>query len=311
MRLLTGHRGQVLDVAYAPDGRTLATAGSDWTAILWDAATGQKRLVLRGHEAPVQVVRFAPDGRRVVTGSTDQALKLWDADTGRERVMLTGHTARVAALAFAAGGRVLVSGGVEVLLWDMVLLLSATEGRGAGRHFGVGPFRGGRSAGQSHLMRRRENGGVWSLAYAPDGGVLAVGDRHQVEIWQTADWVGRGTLAPGVDALAFAPDGRLLAMASGRLVRICDALESLARDFATCEGHRGSINGVAFTPDGRRLLTASSDQTVRVWDVPSGRERRVYDWRLSKVHAVAVAPDGLTAAAAGDESHVVVWDLDD
>jgi WD40 repeat protein len=161
------------------------------------------------------------------------------------------------------------------------------------------------------LMAPRDPGGVWALAFAPQGGLLAVGDRYQLEVWQTGSWSSRATLAPGVRALAFAPDGRLLAVAVGIMVHVRDVTSGTGTEVVACEGHGGVINSVVFTPDGRALLGASSDETVRVWEAATGRPRGVFDWRLGAVHAVAVAPDGLTAAAAGEQSQVVLWDLDE
>ena len=62
--------------------------------------------------------------------------------------------------------------------------------------------------------------------------------------------------------------------------------------------------------DGRRLVTASHDETVRVWDVAARNEVKVYDWKIGLVSALAIAPDGLTCAAGGTRGRIVVWDAE-
>jgi WD40 repeat protein len=67
-------------VAYAPDGRTLATASADGTARLWDAITWQEVRRFAGHTAGVQAVAIAPHGQLIATGSDDGTARLWDVD---------------------------------------------------------------------------------------------------------------------------------------------------------------------------------------------------------------------------------------
>jgi WD40 repeat protein len=318
MRMLTGRRGPVPALAYSPDGRFLAAAYGDLLVLVWDFATGVQRLALRGHEALVEAIAFSPDGRLLATGGRDRAIKLWEVATRLDRATLTGHTSPVGALAFSPDGRLLVSGAGrrgdsncpgEAQVWNLEQVLAATEGRGAGSYFGMPPDWSGWPSGLRLMMIPRR-GGVWALAFAPQGGRLALGDRLELEVWQTASWSSRETLSPGVRALAFAPNGRLLALATGTTVHVRDILSSARLDLFVCEGHEKDVNTLAFTPDGRALLSGAADQTVRRWDAATGHPRGVLDWGLGAVHAVAVAPDGLTAAAAGEQPHVVVWDLD-
>jgi WD40 repeat protein len=81
---LRGHKAPIWSVAFAPDGRTLATGSQDGTVILWDLATGSERLTLKGHTARVTGLAFSHDGRLLVSGSWDGTVRLWRAATPTE-----------------------------------------------------------------------------------------------------------------------------------------------------------------------------------------------------------------------------------
>jgi WD40 repeat protein len=72
----------VLAVAWSPDGRRLASASSDQTVRLWDAATGQPLATLTGHTSYVLAVAWSPDGRRLASASSDMTVRLWWAGEG-------------------------------------------------------------------------------------------------------------------------------------------------------------------------------------------------------------------------------------
>ncbi len=153
-----------------------------------------------------------------------------------------------------------------------------------------------------------------ALAFSPDGTQLAVTGGPEadppVHLFTPP---GRKSLrfdptGTRTRCLAFSPNGTRLAAANARAVYLLSTAD-LSLD-AELAGHKGQVNAVAFSPDGRRLLSASHDGAVRVWDVGGGRLIQAFDWKVGPVTALAVAPDGLTCTAAGKGGQVVIWDLD-
>jgi hypothetical protein len=70
--------GEIRALAFSPEGRTLASSGEDDKVILWEVATGQKRLELSGHRRCVRALAFAPDGRRLASGGAEGTVLVWD-----------------------------------------------------------------------------------------------------------------------------------------------------------------------------------------------------------------------------------------
>ena len=192
---LTGHDGTVLSLAFSPDGKTLASGGSDTAIILWDVdGRHPDGAPLTGQTAAVQSLVFSPDHKTLASGGLDGAIVLWDVRTGSTLgVPLTGHTSSVQSLAFSPDGLTLASGSRDttVILWDVVD--RQPRGRPLADH----------------------TSGVLSMAFSPDGTMLASGSDDRTVILR--DVATRQPLsrpladhASAVVGLGFSPDGRTL-----------------------------------------------------------------------------------------------------
>jgi WD40 repeat protein len=156
---------------------------------------------------------------------------------------------------------------------------------------------------------------VESLAFSPDGTTLASGSYREVAVWDAATGELKRRLAGFADrvsALAISWDGRLLATGGGvpsadGELRVYDLRTGrLALDLPTA--HADTIFGVCFQPFGERLVTASADRQVRVWDLAAGKAVKTLEGHTNYVLDVSWQAFGRMIASAGADQVVKIWD---
>src|SRR5262249_44532498 len=84
---------------FSPDGRGMASAGTDLTVKIWDIASRTVRRTLRNDTGAIEAVRYSPDGQLLAGASVDGTVKLWKPDSGQLEATLVGHTDTVTDLA--------------------------------------------------------------------------------------------------------------------------------------------------------------------------------------------------------------------
>jgi WD40 repeat protein/tetratricopeptide (TPR) repeat protein len=263
-------------LAFSPEGSLLASGDIKGTIKLWETATGKERSSWTGHPGSVNSLAFARDGQVLASaggvkwGPEEKGLiehfaelKLWEVATLKERVAFEGLQGEVHAVAFSPDGQVLAS-----------------------------------ASGTSNLLENTDC-------------AVRLWDWHQAR--PRARAILRHPFA--VSSLAFAPDGKVLATASSRTLRLWDVgpeVRAFDKERAAWTQPEWDIAALALAPDGRSLATMTrAGLRVHLWDT-SGGERTVFRMLSTSnsgygAWAISFSPDSHSLACLGEG--IRVWDL--
>ena len=288
LKMIFSPIGDVMSVAFSPDGKTILTGSMDETARLWDVATGRPIGQPLVHSAWVTSVAFGPDGKAILTGCYDNTARLWDAATGRPIGQPLAHSDMVHAVAFSPDGKTILTGCYDgtARLWD------AAAGRPIGQPLA-------------------HSGRVTSVAFSPDGKAILTGSQdNTARLWDAA--TGRPIDQPlahsgAVWSVAFSPDGKtILTAVFDKTARRWDA--ATGRPIGQPLAHPDMVHAVAFSPDGKTILTGCYDNTARLWDAVTGQQIGRSLEHQDQVWSVAFSPDGRSILTGSQDGMARLWD---
>ena len=298
--------GPVEEVAYSPDGKYFVTGDQSGKVTLFDSET-KELLVEHEHSQYVHAVAFDPEGRKFASASSDGTIRVYGAPVGDLLQELSGHTDGVVSLCFSADGRKLLSGSYDntSILWNLTT--------------------------SSQIQRLR--GHSWwvrSAQFSPDNErIVTVGEDGKAVVWQRTTKAGPYEIQTEfirhrgpIHAAKFSPNGKLIATAGvdGRVLlwnpdqvqkvdiaRRIDDLPDPPAPYREFIGHQKAVHGLDFSPDGERLVSASEDNVVRIWQVRSGEEVANLRGHTSYVLDCQFSPDGSQILSAGRDQQVKLW----
>jgi WD40 repeat protein/serine/threonine protein kinase len=248
-------KGEALRVVYAPEGKRLALAARDGICRIWEPEKGEIRSLI-GHVGAINDLAFSPDGTRLATAGEDKTIRVWNLGTNRELFVLRGHARPVLALAYGAEGQRLTS----------------------------------------------------------------LGEDKTLKVWDAITGRQSLRLEAGPSGLAFSPDGKTIALASNQdkgVVRLHDV--ATGKEIRRLTGHRGTVRKLAFNARGNTLAVVcdprhDAELSIRAelttWDLATGQSILRQKNLQAEEATIAFSAEGSRLAVLGEGTAVILCNLE-
>jgi WD40 repeat protein len=313
---LRGHTAPVGALAFAPDGRQLASGAADSTLRLWDVASGAEEAVLPHLGQWVSWLAFDQEGRYLTQAGG--YTYVWDVRARTAVAFLTGGGGSGGW--FTADGPALLLGTrTGAVLLCTVAEIERARAAAAGSVPGVVPTGPARVDLRTTVVPGGHIDAIWGMAASPDSRWIATaGHDATVKLWDAQTWTLARTLTGHLTmvwGVAFSPDSRYVAAGSVRgtdgqytgQIRVWEV--ATGQQLHLFAGHRHLVRAVAFHPSRPWLASGSSDGSVILWDLAAGRCLGVLHQFEQGVYGLAWRPDGAWLAATCQNHQVALWDL--
>lgn len=341
--LLFGITEDIKFLEFSPNARWFATAShspeSGYPRLkIWDARTGAV-VAMRQMFADIFDVRYSGDSRWMAVATSDGTTHILEAETGNPVGAPMRDENHSLFSIFSSDGRWLLAVQNEkVVVWPTHVDAALGEDQ-AQIDFPLGPRLSpdnrmllvGRTRSSLHQkdvdfmdlqtqkligQAIRHDSSVASFQFSPDGTKIVTASGEVAQQWDaiTRKPVGQAMKhLAAVQAAVYSPNGRWIATASSfplnapvSIIRLWDADNDAATEIKTPIVHTGRLNHLDFSPDGKKILSASNDGTVRLWDLMTGESSIPLMRHDGSVKEAVFSPDGLWIATRSDQN-IRVW----
>jgi WD40 repeat protein len=299
---------EVYAVRISPDQRYLVSSEfnpgpTSWRNIrrLWNLQTREELKDVHLPDGSPRGFAFSNSGKHLAlnrdTGNDAHEIHIYDTTTWRLVVPMIRSEKGIYSLSFSPDDESLATNGPSgAFLWDWrgrAIIHPWPSDVGRGSHF-------------------------YDVAFFSDGRRLAIGGTDGLKIVDTRTGkIEYQQPAPGdgITALAISPDGLYVAIGSGFEVSDIGLLNTASPDpklwkqEPPLEGHSRWVSSLTFSANGQRLISSSTDNTIRVWDMNSRDTTRVLKGHQSDVFFVSLTSDESRAVSAGKDKRIFEWDL--
>jgi WD40 repeat protein len=332
-----GHDGDITDVAFNPDGSVLATTGDDGMLKLWNPSTGELLATVPG-EGEVSGPSFSDDGSRAAAAWRDEGtVRVLDPATGRVVQKISRLEGPTDAALAPDGERIAVSSSTSTAVIDLDsggrndlgVFSSRVSWSMGGRHIATVAQSSDTvdvwdaATGEPRYRLGGHTGPIASISWSPVSELtLASGGADgTARVWdlglddeERQQWsLSAQETTSGIVGVTFSPDGTRVMAGDADItaVKVWDlGLEGDA-EWANLPA-TGNYPDAEFMPDGQRVVAHSPTATVAIWDLTTGRGRRIgpppVPWtEFFAQPSFDVSPDGRSIATAGDDGRARVW----
>lgn len=252
---------------------------------------------LTGHQGEIKDLLLLNDGKTLITTGTDRSLRLWDLSKGQLIRILGEHSNVIKALAVTTDQTVLISAGDDRTIRFWALPSGQPRGQITNAH--PAPINALAVSNDNRQLASADGSGMiklWPLGSSPQPRAMEAGQRS---------WQAEGT----VNDLRFRRDDSFLASGgkSLQLWPLANLDKGAIPTPRTLQGHTSFINQLAISEDDQTLISASADQTIRLWQIDSGVQKAVLEGHQSYVNTLRI--EGAELWSADQDGTVLVWDL--
>lgn len=296
-KVLTGHTEPINCLSYSPDGKIIASGSAakrilsdsgKFEIIIWNATDGKIISHLTGHQSPIQNISFNRSGKQLVSADTKGEIRIWSLDSMKQTKFIDGHE-WISTVCFTPDSKFVLgeySYDKKVNIWD--------------------------SQTGELVATLPVNLQIGSMAISPDGSKIALSCYHKIQIWSLIskkELISIDDNSLGGYEIVYSNDGKKLAIGLGSgEIKFFDT-ETL-KLLTTLQGHFKPVLCVSFNKDNKYLISGSSDQMIKVWNLQTQKElKSLINEHKGTVKAVSFNPITNSFATTGEDKLIKIWKI--